>query len=236
MSMILGQIKERAEEYGLTRLSQDSGVSRPQIHKILNGSSSPSLETLTKILATLGLGLRLTRGSQRQLDLTKMEALKYAMASYGAPYVLSNEAIEGLREAAIPSLKDTLIHAIKEGRYSSEINSLLPFFIHKNSAKIDLPSLTSSINDSQYYGYILDLLFRMTDDRKYLMALSHLKIQEGQLRHAPLIKGERRNRFQKAYFDRVVNPVAQSWKFSTADSFESIKQRFNKWSEGDLHS
>ena len=234
--MLLGEIEKIAKDYGLKRLSAASGISRPHIHKIFSGRSSPSLETLMKILVPLGCSLKLKiTKSPAILDLTTIEGLKFAMASYGAPFILSNEIIETHKNYALPQLETVLLQALRKGRDFAEINTVLPFFINSNLSDINLERLTLLFDDKQYLGYLLDLLYQLTNEGKYIMAISKLNIDINRLRPKILIKGNPKNKYQKAFFSKSINRAAENWKFSTGDSFNNIRQRFDKWRNVDLH-
>ena len=43
----------------LSALSRKTGLSRANLHEMLRGKSSPRLDTLTKVLSTAGLGMRI---------------------------------------------------------------------------------------------------------------------------------------------------------------------------------
>lgn len=177
----------------------------------------------------------LAEGTTSHLDLTKIEDLKFAMAHYGAPLIISVETKEAYKNYSLPDLESVLLHAVRKGRSSAEINSVLPFFIHKNIADLDFGSLIDLYDDRQYLGYLFDLLYKLTSERKYIMAISKLNIDVVRLRTKTLMKGRPKNKFRMAFFNRIINPVAKSWKFRTGDSFDNIMQRFAKWSGIDLY-
>ena len=231
--MFLGHFDKSARAYGLTRLSEESGIARPYIHRILSGKSSPSLRILEKLLTPLGLTIAIKEEKVHLIDLAEINYLKLAMAHYGAPLIVEFALKESVRTLGMPSLIEVIIAALQKGRNDAEINAVLPTFIDKNIEEVNLDLVIDSFEDRQYLGYLLDILYTLTSNRKYVLAISRLDIHE--LRTKNLIRGRTKNKFQKAFFARCTNPIAKAWKFKTGDSFESIKQRFVKWRSGDLY-
>ena len=231
----MNQLTEIAEDYGLHKLSEDSGISRPHIYRILSGKNSPSLETLESLLSTLGYSIEIKEGHKNELNLNKEDHLSYAMAHYGAPLVITKESKNKYAEFTIPDVNKVIYHGIKKGRYSAKINSVLPFFIHKNFNDSDFEEIIDLIDDRQYLGYVLEILYRITLQSEYIMAISQLNIDPSLLRVKNLIKGTKSNKYKDSLLNSTKNSIAKTWKFRTLDSFESIKNRFNKWCKFDLH-
>ena len=51
---------------GMDWLSKQTHLNRPQLYRTLSASGNPTLETLTKVLGTLGFRLSLQSGSQKE--------------------------------------------------------------------------------------------------------------------------------------------------------------------------
>lgn len=59
--MNISIIRKAAREYGLLQLSKKTGVARSYLYKVIEGSSSPTLDTFDKIAAALGFDLEIRR-------------------------------------------------------------------------------------------------------------------------------------------------------------------------------
>ena len=231
MEALVASISESAREYGLSRLSEESGISRSQIHRVLHGKNT-SLETLGRLLDVLGLSLTIKRiRPESTLSLSSNEALKFSLASHGAPLLTDHEMEEKCRSKKIPSKTKTLIAALKAGRADSGINTILPIFIHKNWKDFDLAELKKADVDQKYLAYQLDLLYRLTNNLDYLGAIikfwPHKKII---ITKQILIKGRKKNGMQERIFSRTENGAATAWGYKTSDSLDNIRARFEKWS------
>ncbi|MEZ4753550.1 MAG: helix-turn-helix transcriptional regulator [Bdellovibrionota bacterium] len=233
--MLITQIADLAKQYGLTRLSEESGISRPHLHRILSGKNSPSLDTLLSVLDILGCSIELKFGTHQALDLARNDHLTLALAHYGAPLFVQESTIAKHKSCRIPPLGEVAFQALLNGRSNASINTVLPVFLHKNLQELNLDKIIENFDDHQYLGYLLDILYRLTSERKYILAISKLNIDPSHIRTKKLIKGSPNNNFQKDFFKKVDNPAANTWKFQTSDSLESVKLRFNKWNNFDLH-
>lgn len=52
---IICELREKAREYGMTRLARETGLSRESLYKSLSGCCSPEFATILKILNALDL-------------------------------------------------------------------------------------------------------------------------------------------------------------------------------------
>ena len=229
MEGTIQSITKYAREYGLSRLSEESGISRSQIHRVLNGKNT-SLETLGKLLDILGLSLRIQKRKDNTLSLNNRNALKFALANQGAPLLTDSASEDEFMGRTIPTKTKTLIAALKAGRKDSSINSILPIFIHKNWKDFNIGEIMRADIESKYLAYQLDLLYRLTNNLDYFELISKLYPKEGIASKQILIKGRRRNKMQERVFARTENGPATAWGYKTSDSFDTIKQRFEKWS------
>lgn len=60
---VVGMIATR---HGMTTLSRDTGIGRSSLYKAVGGDANPTLETLLKVLAALGIDLRAERHRQAE--------------------------------------------------------------------------------------------------------------------------------------------------------------------------
>lgn len=212
-------------------MSEESGISRSQIHRVLAGKNT-SLETLGRILDVLGLSLSLNQTRANPvLSLADKDALKFALASHGAPLPLGSEKVKNFFGLKIPSKTKTLIAALKVGRTDSGINTILPIFIFKSWKDLELTELKETDIDRKYLAYQLDLLYRLTNDLSYLEAITAFLPNRDDVSKQILIKGRKKNKMQERIFSRTENGAAKAWGYKTTDSFESIEARFRKWSQ-----
>jgi len=58
---ILGAIRDIAQPYGMTALSQEAGITREALYKILGEKGNPTLRTFIRILKVLGWKITLSR-------------------------------------------------------------------------------------------------------------------------------------------------------------------------------
>ena len=226
MEAFITSLAESAREYGLSRLSEESSISRSQIHRILHGKNT-SIETLERLLDVLGFSLRLEKKAESTFSLCDKRSLEFALAIHGAPLLTENE--NEFRGQKIPSKTMTLIAALKAGRWDSRINSILPFFIHKNWDDIDISELKRAEIDRRYLSYQLDLLYRLTNNLDYVEAIGNFRPRKKTLPKQVLIKGRKRNAIQNRIFSRTENGAATAWGYKTSDSFNDIEARFRKW-------
>lgn len=178
MESLIAAVSVYARKYGLSRLSEESGISRSQLHRVLNGKNT-SLETIGRILEVLGLSLTIKKTREDlTLSLANKEALKFALAVHGAPLLVDRERELEFKGQKIPSKNKTLIAALQKGREDSAINAVLPIFIHKNWNEIDLGELMMAEVDPRYLAYQLDLLYRLTNSLDYLDAMTNVRPKE----------------------------------------------------------
>lgn len=59
MSIFLSAIGSAAKARGMTQIAKDTGLGRESLYKALSPSSSPRFDTIAKVVASLGLKLRI---------------------------------------------------------------------------------------------------------------------------------------------------------------------------------
>lgn len=59
--MDLAFLKKSAREYGLLRLSRKTGLARSYLYKIIDGSTSPTIDSLEKLISELGYEIEFRR-------------------------------------------------------------------------------------------------------------------------------------------------------------------------------
>lgn len=226
---ILRSLQSKIQQLGVTELSKRTGISKMQIHRIVNGTSSPTLQTLEKIGSALGYELELRPTYKEELFRNDDKGLKQALAHYGAPLLVEGDK----SPQRWPSLRQTVLRALERGREEPDINSVLPYFLNSNREDLDFAELARLTNEPRYLAYLLTVLFHITSERIYLEGLRCFSIPKGSQGKIPLIK-QSLTKQQKKRLSQSKNKLAEMWGFMTLDSIDSIQNRFNKWSSANL--
>lgn len=213
-------INREIKDYGINKLSKETGVSRSNIYGIMNGEVSPSLATYQKLTERLGYQLELTKKQPMDMD---PNYLIWSLASWGAPIMTEGHYSPPM------DLNLLLIKSLSKGREEPRINTILPFFIYKNWDKFKWPKIMRETSERQYLSYLINIIFHITNDLKTNSILAELQTYRIQKKKQFLIKSQKQSRFELKRFEITDNKIAKSWNYQTADDLSSITQRFNKW-------
>lgn len=218
--MIIETINKAIKDYGINKLSKDTGVSRSNIYGIINGEISPTLATYQKLTQQLGYQLELKK--QRPAN-TDPNYLIWSLAFWGAPIMTDNHYNSPIK------INLLLIKSLSKGRKEPRINAILPFFIYKNWDQLKWTKIIRETSEKQYLGYLINIIFHITNDLKVNSILAELQTYRISKKKQPLIRSHEQNRFKLKRFEATDNKIAKSWNYLTADDLSSITQRFNKW-------
>src|SRR5690606_31046094 len=97
-------------DYGIAKLSRDTGISRSNIYGIIDGTIEPKISTIEKILNILGYELILTSKKNKKPSLLDQAYLRWSLIQYGAPLSSDQEFNHK------PDINELLIETLKHGR------------------------------------------------------------------------------------------------------------------------
>lgn len=221
---------KKFKNYGVDKLSEDTGVSRSNIYSIVRGEVNPRISTLEKLLEPLNLCIAIQSNleniSALQRDEVFAKTIYKNLAYYGAP-LSSDESGEELNLFPITKV---LSHALLLGRRDSTINSILPYFIYINWESIEWEEVILDSEIKRYLGYLINVIFFITNDINVLGLLSKLVNEVEFKRKEKLIK--RKNLvgpILNKMFEATENKVADTWMFLTTDALADLEKRFQKW-------
>jgi len=226
--MITRQLCKQIKDYGIERMSRETGLSRSNIYGIIKHEITPRIDTYQCLLEALGYELKITKRIKDKKDKNYIDQLKANLSDYGAPINTSTKNYKSM------TLDETFIEALEYGRTDTSINVSLPYFIHKNFDQLEIMNTIQITNEPLYLGYLLNLIALLTNNIKTISYMSILESMHTVPKKQPLIKNQTIGKFQKKALKETDNACAAKWGFETLDSMSNIKSRFDKWNEAQL--
>jgi hypothetical protein len=217
------KIAESATRFGVSRLSQKSGVSRQALYEMFH-TRNPRFDSLARVTKALGFSVDLIEENVPDNDV--YASLQY----YGAPVVCQ------ATDDPMP-LESTVAYGLSLARREQLAESLLPYVLHLNCEKLDLPRLVELAqrqNESRALGYFANVAF-VYDNNPKLGLLKDLLKKEN-FTAEPLNKNVSPSKRMLKLYSLVSNDIAKQWGFLTQDDLEHLLQRYEKWEKDRMNA
>lgn len=221
--MDLDTIRDESKQFGITRLSLETGISRSNLYGIFDGSIEPKISTIEKILKSLGYVIAIKPIHTPSIDLADTNFLRWSLSQYGAP-ISVEQKFQSKAE-----INELLLMTLKQARRDPELNSILPLFIFKNLERFNWDHILRDTKEAQYLGYLLSLIDHIKCDPilKELSLKIYREHKPTKIQH--LISGKKPGKFLTKKLEENTNQVAKFWHFKTLDTLGDIEARFHKW-------
>lgn len=210
-------LRARAQAYGLSRLSEDSDVSRQALYAFFDGGDM-KLSNLESLMDVLGVEL-----SFKAPDPVDEDVLGN-LGRFGSPLVAGKPKTPMTLEA---SLAKALRLVGGEGR----LTSVLPYLLVHKAQTVDgkelLKHLEGDSKSLQFLGYFLDvaLAYRKRKPLEKLRKSVEKKLKQ----KSDLMLRERDQGKSLKDFERFDNPAAKKWRVGTRDELSYLVERCRKW-------
>lgn len=216
-------IQKLIADFGITKLFEQTGVSRSHLYGIQKGEIEPKFSTLEKIAEALGYRISFERIERQKVSLDDENFFRWSMSYYDAPISTKQKF------STPPEINELLVMALEKGRREADINATLPIFIFKNISKFDFDLVISKTQEKAYLGYLLNLIDHIENIPGVAELYVKIYKQFRPKKHNYLLKRSKIGAREKRQMDLNNNKIAKTWKFKTLDRVETCQERFLKW-------